>query len=136
METENFVILKSKGIQWVPSTPEKKPAVAWTPYQATRPTGQEYSQWMSGIQQNRYDGIQIINGKVSNNIFTFDFDTKDKNLIKALLSRDLSSISSETWMSETPHGYHIHYFADGIEVSSTQFSNVKVDVKGEKSGNF
>jgi hypothetical protein len=135
METDiYFNQLKDHNIQWVPSTKEKKPAIDWKPYQTTRPTDEEYSKWMAAIKEGKYDGIQIINGQVSNNIFTFDFDSKDKNLIKALLNQDLSSIISETLVSETPHGYHIHYFAEnGVEVLSTQFSNIKVDIKGEKS---
>ena len=132
---ECLEILKSKGIAWLPSTKEKKPALSsYKEYFTTAPNEQNYKEWLEGIQDRRYDGIQIINGKISKGLFTIDFDSKDENLIRAVLYKDINTLKLETWVSSTPHGFHVHYFADNdIEVGSKQFSSLKVDIKGEKS---
>ena len=139
---EYFNLLKDKkGIHWLPSRKGAKiPALSsYREYFENPPTDQEYQEWIDGIQKGicdgfQTDGIQIINGKVSNNFFTLDFDSKDENLIKAILDKDLNILKLETWVSSTPHGFHVHYFADNdIEVGSKQFSSLKVDIKGEKS---
>ena len=75
METDYFNVLKENGIHWLPSTKEKKPALSsYKEYFTTVPSEQTYKAWSEGIQNGRHDGIQVINGKVSNNLFTLSFD--------------------------------------------------------------
>jgi hypothetical protein len=134
METNYFAVLKDKkGIHWLPSTKKKQPALRrYAKYYTTPPEDAEYNEWMQGIQEGKFDGIQIICGKVSKNIFAIDFDSKDENLIRAILKKDLNELAKETWVSSTPHGYHAHFFVeDGVLTSTKQFSNIKIDIKGE-----
>ena len=139
METNYFAVLKEDGIHWLPSTKDKKPALlSYKEYFENPPTDQKYQEWIDGIQKGIYngiqtDGIQIINGKVSNNLFTLDFDSKDENLIKAILDKDINTLKLETWVSSTPHGFHVHYFVEkGVETKTGGFG-IKVEIKGEKS---
>ena len=135
METDYFHTLTEQRISWLPSTRDKKPALSsYKEYFTTAPNEQNYKEWLEGIQDRKYDGIQIINGKISKGLFTIDFDSKDENLIRAILDKDLNNLKAETWVSSTPHGFHVHFFADkNTATKSIQFSNLKVDVKGEKS---
>ena len=153
METNYFAVLKDKkGIHWLPSRKGAKiPALRrYAEYYTTPPTDSEYNEWMQGIQEGKYDGIQVICGNVSKNLLVLDFDnpfhnSNDKNKLKegeeiveatvrAVLGKDVDSLKNETWVSSTIHnGFHVHFFVDkNIEIKSTQFSNFKVEIKGEK----
>ncbi len=152
MENDYFAVLKENGIQWLPSRKGAKiPALRrYAEYYTTPPTDSEYNEWMQGIQEGKYDGIQVICGNVSKNLLVLDFDnpfhnSNDKNKLKegeeiveatvrAVLGKDVDSLKNETWVSSTIHnGFHVHFFVDkNIEIKSTQFSNFKVEIKGEK----
>ena len=52
METNYFAVLKDKkGIHWLPSTKDKKPALlSYKEYFENPPTDQKYQEWIDGIQ--------------------------------------------------------------------------------------
>ncbi len=76
-ESDYFTMLKENGIHWLPSTKDKKPALSsYKEYFDQAPSQQEYTSWIKGIENGWNDGIQIICGKVSNGLFTIDFDSK------------------------------------------------------------
>ncbi len=134
METNYFNVLKMNGSHWIPSTKEKKPALSsFANYFETPPDDAKYNEWIAGIENGIYDGIQLMCGTVSKNIFAIDFDSKDENLIKAILDKDLNTLKLETWVSSTHRGFHIHYFVEkGVETKKKDF-NIKVEILGERS---
>ncbi len=131
-------IYSDLGFSFVPSTKEKSPAIAWKEFQQRRPTPEEIETWSQLLEQDPTLGISIVCGKISNNLLLIDFDNKDPQFIKATMDTDIQQIAQNTWVSETPHGYHIHYLVESENLENKNYillgsgeNKKEVDLKGE-----
>lgn len=82
---------------------------SWTPLQERYPTDQEMRCWFTGSDPC---GIGIINGKISGNRETIDFDTRADEILPAwceLVSEEAPDLIAKLSVVKSPGGYHVAY---------------------------
>jgi putative DNA primase/helicase len=106
------------GISVIPIRADgaKAPSVKWTPYQERRPTDAELVKWFASGRQ----GIATINGKVSGNLETMDFDRGALlEPWRELLNQRAPGLYERLNVCRTPrqpNGYHVRYRCPGITI--------------------
>jgi hypothetical protein len=88
----------------------KAPACdTWLPYQHEPPTEAQVREWFSGAYP---PGIAIVNGEVSGNLETLDFDNRAEEIFPAwcrLVESEAPGLVDRLSIAKTPRGYHARY---------------------------
>ncbi len=103
----------------------KLPATKWRNSQVTRPTTPLLESWFAKTENN----VGLVLGSVSGNALALDFDDRDL----ARFAFDLGRLAQETFVQETPRGYHVLLRTPrGPMATTTHRSHgIPLDLKGE-----
>ncbi len=154
-ETRDLSVLDEyKNFSFVLSDANKVPLGRWKKYTEQKPSDIEIAAWHKKLEKDPSLGVSIICGKVSGNLLTVDFDLKPvdgiadsqkqeppfalEDFISAVMGVSLEQLKNSTWVSQTPHGLHLHYFVSGADLPNKNytlilFGNYKyeIDIKGQ-----
>lgn len=117
------------GMSVIPVNGKKKPTVEWAAYQDAAPDDQRLAAWFGSNRQ----GIALVNGKVSGNRETLDFD--DPAAFHAWYERIPTEIGKRLAVVQSPSGgYHAHYACEEIAGNTKLAMNAPDDVAIETRG--
>jgi hypothetical protein len=123
LEHVNFY--RSLGFCVIPAKyGDKRPEVAWEPYQHRQPTDEEIARWfLDGKRHN----IAIVCGKISGNLVVLDFD--DTATYEKFF--DVPKIERETIVVRTGGGKRHVYLRSTDPVPSFKIPQIKLEVRSD-----
>ena len=112
------------GFSWIPVRyGEKIPLGSWKPFQNAPPTEEQAADWVRNYDRFNF-GVMCGYGSLYGSHCVVDCDHKPP------LS-EFPSEFRETWITETPRGYHFHfYFPDPLRSRSFSYMGGKYEFKG------
>jgi hypothetical protein len=138
MEQQNNILqsakqLLKKGNSVIPVGSNKKPTIeSWTQYQERPSSEQELDNWN---RKRPLTHIASINGRVSNNQETLDFDLDADRFVlwKRIVQQKVPDLFERLVIQKTPKGKHVIYRCTEPVSGNTKLAHkmVKVDGPGE-----
>jgi hypothetical protein len=123
LEHVNFY--RSLGFCVIPAKyGDKRPEVAWEPYQHRQPTDEEIARW---FRDGKRHNIAIVCGKISGNLVVLDFD--DTATYEKFF--DAPKIERETIVVRTGGGKRHVYLRSTDPVPSFKIPQIKLEVRSD-----
>jgi len=122
---ECLALYRSFGFCVIPAVyGDKRPEIAWEPYQRRKPTDKEIARWFyDGKQHN----VAIVCGAVSGNLVVLDFD--DVSVYEKFF--DAKKIERETIVVRTGGGKRHVYLRSTEPVPSFKIPQIKLEVRSD-----
>ena len=122
----NIIPIRDKLVVYNGKTYDKKtPYLGWKKYQTEKIN--EQSLWFE-LDKQKTEWAAFICGKISNNLFNIDIDTKYYNGFDAIYFKSIMDIFPDLWnklrIHKTPSGgYHIIYFMESEPPASSKLAS-------------
>ena len=123
---------RSLGLNVIPIRKgEKKPALDWGIYQQRMATDEEITSW---LEKGFFENLAVINGKVSGNLVTLDFEEEEKFQQFFNRENEIEDLKRRTLIHKTGGGKGIHVLLRGdrsLPADRQYHENFKLDIQGE-----